>query len=193
MFKDEKVRNCLEKELNKLYKFDWYSRFNFIDKKYNDIVQFYYLLTYTLRHKYSRSTEDVYEEVFQMIFKHSIIPGSEVYLLHIDDISALGNFMSIHINQYFKAIIEICSAMCISVKIIKSVKECPKDNLLINIYTILESAPSEGINPFKYSTAENKFQAEAYNILLNLFNCCYSDTITDIDNPYKPIKFIIKV
>jgi hypothetical protein len=186
------------KTLSELYpECKWSERLEFINRKYlgrDDYdISLLYLLTYSLRGKYIRDYRRIYEDVYEMIFDHEITQDTPVVLLKETNTASLGSFMELHLNQYYEVMEEVFSMMGIRYEVINSIEKYNGEGILIYPHSVLDKSTEKVnyISPFPYAFAKNADEAMAYNILLNVFNCCYSDTITGHGDRYEIVYFNI--
>ncbi len=214
---DKVIKRKLHDKLNKLTTdLNWFDRIEFIISKYIDKpsnefdIQFLYMLTYSLRGKYHQEVTELYEYYFKSIFDHCIVPGSIVYILipDMNNIHKYGLYISNLIERSIEIWKNIMQQMSIEYKFITTLETDIKPNsFIINLRSLFNNSDSHcdsqndtkiikskncvEVLPIEYSTAKNKSEAIVNNIILNLFNCCYGDTITDPNEIYVPIQFNI--
>jgi hypothetical protein len=195
---------------------NWNERLEFILNKYKDRdaktfdINFLYMLTYSLRSKYTQSVKELYNSVYKTIFEYNILPGSDIVLLTYNQndfykiSSNYGQYISNLLERMTNIWLKVLQQLCCNYKIVRQSldgqhdkqqdgQQSIKDVPVINLLTLFNINVPNQIFSIEYSTAKNKTESVINNIILNLFNCCYGDTITDGENYYQPVNFNIVI
>ena len=178
---------------------NWNERLEFILNKYKDRdaktfdKEFLYMLTYSLRSKYTQSVKELYNSVYKTIFEYNILPGSNIVLLTYDQndfykiSSNYGQYISNLLERMTNIWLKVLQQLCCNYKIVRqpldgqqdeqhdkqSIKNVSdnvsKDVPVINLLTLLNintNIPNQ-ILSIEYSTAKNKTESVVNNIILN--------------------------
>lgn len=200
------IQHELVDVLISMYEFPWHDRLKFIISKHKDKlpemfdVYMLYLLTYTIRGRYNRTPEMILKDTVDMFLTYNIQPLSTITLrtFRKNDVISLsdklGVFYMLQLLKYNDAILDIANQMRLRVNIIHDLEEYKDDSILIDLLSVMkERTDISRITPVAFAHAEDKNKAFVYNIILNILNCCFSDTITNENSPYRPIEFNILI